>query len=161
MVCHTSAEYGLYILENGGAEQDTEEWWNAITSTTKEIFTKTNIKPSEIAGLSFFTQMQGGYWLIRTETSCAVPILQTKQSMSVITIAATCEADMIDDIIVEIHNAGPELVTIHDRPEGSKLGKCNYIIEGEVPDGITEQQISSIFRNADVRFCGSFNAVSK
>ncbi len=59
MVCHTDATYHLYILENGGAEQDVEEWWKAIVQTTKELFTKTNVKPAEIAGLSFCTQMQG------------------------------------------------------------------------------------------------------
>ena len=59
MICHSNAEYGLYILDNGGAEQDTEEWWNAITKSTKELFTKTEIKPADIAGLSFCTQMQG------------------------------------------------------------------------------------------------------
>ncbi len=59
MICHSNAEYGLYILNNGGAEQDTEEWWNAITKSTKELFTKTDIKPVDIAGLSFCTQMQG------------------------------------------------------------------------------------------------------
>ena len=58
-ICHASASYGLYIMENGGAEQDTEEWWNAITSTTKELFTKTDVKPSDIKGISFCTQMQG------------------------------------------------------------------------------------------------------
>ena len=58
-VCYADASYGLYILENGGAEQDTEEWWNAILQTTKELFTKTDVKPTEIAGLSFCTQMQG------------------------------------------------------------------------------------------------------
>ena len=75
--------------------------------------------------------------------------------------AATCEANMIDDIIVEIHNAGLELVTIHDRPEGSKLGKYNYIIEVEASGGITDEQISKVCKTTDVRFCGSFNAVSK
>ncbi len=74
--------------------------------------------------------------------------------------AATCEANMIDDIIVEIHNAGLELVTIHDRPEGSKLGKYNYIIEVESPGGITNEQINKASKTTDVRFCGSFNAVS-
>ena len=59
LICHTNAEYGLYILENGGAEQDTEEWWNAITKTTRGLFNKTDIKPEEIAGISFCTQMQG------------------------------------------------------------------------------------------------------
>ena len=59
LVCHTAAEYELYILENGGAEQDVEEWWDAIVNATKEVFKKTDIDPSEIGGLSFCTQMQG------------------------------------------------------------------------------------------------------
>ena len=59
LVCHSIAEYGLYILDNGGAEQDADEWWDAIVSSTKELFRKTDIKPSEICGLSFCTQMQG------------------------------------------------------------------------------------------------------
>jgi len=75
--------------------------------------------------------------------------------------AVTCEASVIDDLIVEIHNAGLELVTIHDRPEGSKLGKYNYIIEVEVPGGITDKQIERVCVNSDIRFAGSFNAVSK
>lgn len=58
-ICHASASYGLYIMENGGAEQDTEEWWNAIIQTTRELFTKTDVRPKEIAGISFCTQMQG------------------------------------------------------------------------------------------------------
>lgn len=75
--------------------------------------------------------------------------------------AVTCEANMIDDIIVDIHNAGLELVTIHDRPEGSKLGKYNYIIEFEVPGGITDKQINKVCENDIIRFLGSFNTVSK
>ena len=68
---------------------------------------------------------------------------------------------MIDDIIVDIHNAGLELVTIHDRPEGSKLGKYNYIIEVEVSGGITDKQIENVCKNSNIKFAGSFNAVSK
>lgn len=75
--------------------------------------------------------------------------------------AATCEANLIDDIIVEIHNAGLELVTIHDRPEGSKLGTYNYIIEVEAVGGITDEQISKVSKTGEVRFCGCFNSVSK
>ncbi len=51
--------YGLYILEDGGAEQDGDEWWQAMCETTGELFKKTEIKPEEIAGLSFCSQMQG------------------------------------------------------------------------------------------------------
>lgn len=59
LLSDASASYGLYFLDNGGAEQDTEEWWRAIIETTKEVFKKTDIKPSEIGGISFCAQMQG------------------------------------------------------------------------------------------------------
>ncbi|MBQ6530917.1 MAG: hypothetical protein IJI39_08365 [Clostridia bacterium] len=74
---------------------------------------------------------------------------------------ATCEASKIDDIIVEIHNAGLELVTIHDRPEGSRLGSYHYIIEVENQNGITESQIKEIEKNTEIRFLGSFDAIEK
>lgn len=51
--------YGLYIVENGGAEQDEGEWWSAMCTTTKKLFDITSIKPSEIVGISFCSQMQG------------------------------------------------------------------------------------------------------
>lgn len=50
--------YGLYLLENGGAEQDPEEWWQAMCRTTRALFQKTDVTPSQIAGLSFCSQMQ-------------------------------------------------------------------------------------------------------
>ena len=55
----SNASYGLTILENGGAEQDTEEWWQAIRKTTRELFTKSDVSPEEVAGLAFCSQMQG------------------------------------------------------------------------------------------------------
>lgn len=52
--------YGLYIMENGGAEQEADEWWNAMCRTTKSIFDKTTeITPDMIGGISFCSQMQG------------------------------------------------------------------------------------------------------
>ena len=36
LVAGASASYGLTILDNGGAEQDPEEWWAALCSTTRE-----------------------------------------------------------------------------------------------------------------------------
>jgi xylulokinase len=51
--------YGLYILENGGAEQDAEEWWRAMCATTRRLFEQTDIRPEEIGGISFCSQMQG------------------------------------------------------------------------------------------------------
>lgn len=51
--------YNLYILENGGAEQDSEEWWEAMCTTTNGLFEQTSVKPEEISGISFCSQMQG------------------------------------------------------------------------------------------------------
>ena len=74
---------------------------------------------------------------------------------------ADCAANRIDDIIIEIHNTGLELVTIHDRPEGSELGHYHYIIEVENAAGITEEQLSRIETIPEVRCLGSFNVSEK
>ncbi len=51
--------YNLYVFENGGAEQDADEWWYAMCVTTKAIFEKSAVTPAEIKGVSFCSQMQG------------------------------------------------------------------------------------------------------
>lgn len=59
IVASSTAAYGIYISENGGAEQDTEEWWEAICSTTRALFDNSEVKPDEIEGIAFCSQMQG------------------------------------------------------------------------------------------------------
>ena len=59
LIAGSTAEYGLYISDNGGAEQDTEEWWAALCSTTRDVLKKSDIKPQEIEGMAFCSQMQG------------------------------------------------------------------------------------------------------
>lgn len=54
-----SEGYGLYILPDGGAEQEPEEWWNAICHTTKQVLEKSGLAPEKICGISFCSQMQG------------------------------------------------------------------------------------------------------
>ncbi len=51
--------YGLYLLDNGGAEQDVDEWWKAMAETTAKLFLNNEVKPVDIAGISFCSQMQG------------------------------------------------------------------------------------------------------
>lgn len=55
----SSDSYGLRILENGGAEQDPEEWWSAICKTTSKLFKETEVRPEEVSGIAFCSQMQG------------------------------------------------------------------------------------------------------
>ena len=51
--------YELYVLENGGAEQDVEEWWSAMCNCTRRLLNKTDVKAEDIDGISFCSQMQG------------------------------------------------------------------------------------------------------
>ena len=73
----------------------------------------------------------------------------------------TCECSQIDDIIGEIHNTGLEIVSLHDRPEGSRLGRYHYVIEVEDKAGITDVQIETVSAMEGLRFAGRFQAVEK
>ena len=61
LVSSDNESYGLYIMDNGGAEQDADEWWNSLCKSTRECFAKANgkVTPKDIAGISFCSQMQG------------------------------------------------------------------------------------------------------
>lgn len=74
---------------------------------------------------------------------------------------ADCEANRLDDLIVEIHNAGLELVAIHDRPEGSALDHYRYIIEVTNSDGITSEKLGKICALEEIRFFGCFDSMEK
>lgn len=74
---------------------------------------------------------------------------------------ATCEANQIDDIIVGLHDAGLEIVSLHDRPEGSALGSYHYLMEVETEADAAEAQIEVACAMDGVRFAGCFNTVEK
>lgn len=74
---------------------------------------------------------------------------------------ADCEANRIDDILVEIHDGGLETEAIHDRPEGSALGRYFYVIEVKNPSGITDEQIEKICGIKEIRCVGSFDTMIK
>ncbi len=59
IVASSSMGYPLYVLEGGGAEQDPEEWWNALKETTHNVFNSCDITPDKIEGISFCSQAQG------------------------------------------------------------------------------------------------------
>ena len=59
ILASASESYKLYVYDDGGAEQDPEEWWAAMCSTTRTVFAKADIDPKEVAGISFCSQAQG------------------------------------------------------------------------------------------------------
>jgi xylulokinase len=59
VIASSECRYGVYYTPDGGAEQDPEEWWQAIVTTTREIMAKAKIDPKQIAGMSMDAQMVG------------------------------------------------------------------------------------------------------
>ena len=59
MIGSASAGYGLYTLLGGGAEQHADEWWDAMRKSTRELMGHAFVRPEELAGISFCSQMQG------------------------------------------------------------------------------------------------------
>ncbi len=54
-----SEGYKLYVFPDGGAEQEPDEWWAAMCSTSKKAIAEAGIDASLIDGISFCSQMQG------------------------------------------------------------------------------------------------------
>ena len=41
LISYASCGYNLYVLDNGGAEQDPDEWWSAMCRTTAHVLSGT------------------------------------------------------------------------------------------------------------------------
>lgn len=59
LVAAHSEGYKLYVMPNGGAEQDPDEWWEAMRKCTNQVMKKSKINKKKISGISFCSQMQG------------------------------------------------------------------------------------------------------
>jgi len=64
ILASATAGYNLYVDDEtgvkGGAEQDADEWWAAMCSTTRTVFDKMpTIKKEQVEGISFCSAMQG------------------------------------------------------------------------------------------------------
>ena len=51
--------YGCHYFHEIWAEQDPEDWWRAICTTTRNLIAKAAIEPAQIAAVSFSGQMMG------------------------------------------------------------------------------------------------------
>ncbi len=74
ILASSTCGYGLYVDEEtgvkGGSEQDADEWWEAMCTTTREVFKKCKkIKKEQIEGISFCSAMQG-LVLVDKEGNC-------------------------------------------------------------------------------------------
>jgi len=58
-VSSATEEYLLYQPDNGWAEQEPSDWWNACISSVKRVLSESKINPGDIAGIGFSGQMHG------------------------------------------------------------------------------------------------------
>ncbi len=59
LVASASAEYSLSFVQGGGVEQDPDDWWEAVSATSRSVIAKAGVPPGTVRGLAFCCQMQG------------------------------------------------------------------------------------------------------
>lgn len=59
LCCSASEPYPLYTPHPGWAEQNPEDYWNAIAKTTRAVMEKSGASPQDIAGIVYTTQAMG------------------------------------------------------------------------------------------------------
>jgi len=59
LVASAGRSYPLYVLPDGGAEQDGDDWWRGMCESTRELFAGTDVTPDRVEALSFCSQIQG------------------------------------------------------------------------------------------------------
>jgi len=58
-VASSTVEYPLYQPENGWAEQEPLDWWNAVKSTVSKVISDSGVVAEEIKGIGLSGQMHG------------------------------------------------------------------------------------------------------
>ena len=61
--CGTTSNYPLYTPEAGWGEHDTEDYWSAVCTATRDALKKVNVSPAEVDGIVF-----GTMW------KCVIPV---------------------------------------------------------------------------------------
>ena len=59
VIASSTQEYPLYTPKPGWAEQNPQDWWDAVVRGLKVILPKSGVKDEDIAGMSFSGQMHG------------------------------------------------------------------------------------------------------
>ena len=59
VTAQVSREYPLYQPANGWAEQDPEDWRNAVFSAVRELMERSQAEPEQVMGIGFSGQMHG------------------------------------------------------------------------------------------------------
>lgn len=58
-VASATVEYPLHQPQNGWAEQDPADWWDACVKTLREVMAKSGVEPKAVRGIGLSGQMHG------------------------------------------------------------------------------------------------------
>ena len=75
-------EYPLYQPNIGWAEQEPNDWWNAVCSTVRNVISKSGVDPSEIVGVGLTGQMHGAVLLDKNDKVLRKAIIWCDQRTS-------------------------------------------------------------------------------
>ncbi|GAA3877381.1 xylulokinase [Leifsonia kafniensis] len=63
LVAAITVSYGVNFGSGGSAEQNPEDWWNAVVEATRTLITRSEVNPSDVTGLTVSGQMMGAVLL--------------------------------------------------------------------------------------------------
>ncbi|MEI6132239.1 MAG: xylulokinase [Bacillota bacterium] len=91
-VASSLKEYPLYQPQNGWAEQDPKDWWDATCATIREVLAISHVNASEIKGVGLSGQMHGAVLLDKNNQILRKAIIWCDQR-------TTAECDQITSLI--------------------------------------------------------------
>jgi len=59
LLAEAGEKYPLTFVDDGGVEQNPDDWWNSMRLTTPVVLKAAGLRPEQIAAVSFCAQMQG------------------------------------------------------------------------------------------------------
>src|SRR5665647_1555655 len=63
LVSAVTVGYGVNFADGGVAEQDPEDWWNAVVQATRTLMARSGADPADVIGLTVSGQMMGAVLL--------------------------------------------------------------------------------------------------
>ena len=127
-----SQNYQFTSLQNGDAEQDPHDWWEACVKAVRVLLKTTDVPPEEIRGISFSGQMHGVVILDENHEVVRSAILHcdARTSKQVQFIKETLGKEQIGELVMNPIYAGfllPSLLWIRDN-EPDNFKKIRYVM---------------------------------